>query len=185
MDPSRLPYELQFRYLSDLSNEEIFSYCRSSRATWEIWLTPAFWDRRAWQNFGVGLIHVEGTSPFHQYQQLERLEREEPVLLLILAITQRAIDQIPRYFRKARLFSFENKLLRYKPLLPMILTQLVEEGSSNLLEVLLKSMVEQIGAERARHLQIVAHEAYLKARQLKRDDLVRLLDRFLVPELSS
>jgi hypothetical protein len=179
MDFSQLPYELQFRLLSGLTDREAFFYCRANRRTWEIWLTPVFWEARARRTFGVSLSHAEASSPFEQYQELVRLERDEPSLILILAILDKSLDQIPRYFRKACLLTFENETLRYQPLLSMLLTQLVEEGSKELLTVLLKSMQEQIGTKHSYHLQIIAQGSYDLARKQNRADLEELLDSLL------
>lgn len=181
MDFSWLPYEIQFGYLSQLTPREAFSYCRTNTRTWEIWLAPAFWEARARQDFGISLSHVEAASPFEQYRELARLEKDEPSLSLILSIADEGINQIPRYFQKAQLITFEDEILLYKPLLSMLLTQLVEEGAEEALDILLKSMQMQVGRERSYHLQIIAQGAYDAARKQNRSDLEQLLDSFLSP----
>lgn len=97
-----LPYELQFKILSELSPSDIHRYCQADQAAWQIWLAPAFWNERARLDFGLDLDHVEGRTPFHQYQELQRLEREEPAVMLILAISHQRREQIPRYLLRVK-----------------------------------------------------------------------------------
>lgn len=176
MDFSELPYELQFKFLSNLTDQEVFFYCRANKKTWQIWHTPAFWEARAQRIYGISLSHVDASSYFERYQELTRMENEEPCLILILAIVNESFEQIPRYFQKASLLTFENETLEYKPLLSMLLIQLVEEGSKELLTVLLKSMREQIGPEHSYHLQIITEKASDLARKQNRPDLIELLN---------
>jgi len=79
MNPTELPFELQFQYLLPLSYNQILNFCQVNRAAAEICRSEFFWNAKALQDFGLPLATIRAETPVEQYRILYEIETALPV----------------------------------------------------------------------------------------------------------
>ena len=100
MDFSRLPYEVQFKYLMGLPYQEILRYCGTSLAALSICQTEDFWSRKAMNDFGIDLRIIEGRDPVARYATLEQMYRQDPHRLILRLIAAGDLTAAPDLLRR-------------------------------------------------------------------------------------
>ena len=136
MDFSELPYEIQFQYLLGLPYQSILSYCQTSASALVICQTEEFWNRKALNDFGIGLRVIDQGSPAQRYARLERLYRENPEQLILQLIKVGDLAPVPALLNRIdrgtelNLFVFE------------LIDAAVETGSSNILQQTIRMFEE-------------------------------------------
>ena len=178
MDPTRLPYEVQFNYLMLLSDSEILGYCRLNITAAQICQTDYFWERRARQQFNLPLDLVNDPSPVRRYLLLREMYLKRPDQLILFLLRRGEFEQIPelfyRFFQLNDIQSFDDALFRL-----VLLT--VKSGRPESLDYLLSYL---ISAEAPKYHPIEAHvfrEALLGAIMMNRPDLIAVIRRYYDP----
>lgn len=103
MNLDKLPYETQFKYLANLSFQDVMSYCRSMSVAYDISQTKAFWQYKARESFNIDLDIVDGirrgnkvaTTSAEKYRELEYLYNNEPDILIGYLVEIEDLTAIP------------------------------------------------------------------------------------------
>jgi len=85
MDPTELPYELQFQILLEWPYYQIVQYCQVNRAAAEICRSTEFWSLKARRDFQQPLHLIQAQTSAEQFRILsEILTSSEPVYQAIV-----------------------------------------------------------------------------------------------------
>lgn len=109
MVPTRLPYEIQIKYLLELPSSSILNYCQVNRRARKICEDPWFWKQKAEREFGFS-YQIGEINPAEDYISIENVYNNHPKDLLPLLIYYRRNDLVEKLLPRADLSSEEDLL---------------------------------------------------------------------------
>ena len=182
MNLDKLPYETQFKYLANLSFQDVMSYCRSMSVAYDISQTKAFWQYKARESFNIDLDIVDGirrgnktgTSSAEKYRELEHLHNNEPEMLIGYLVEIEDLRAIPGLLKEV--------VSEKSVLIADVLDIVTAKDSVILLEAVLEVFkVELDKLTNDGEIQDVLRHIYIDAALRNKMELVNILRRYYDP----